>query len=73
MDTNTTKTEIGHRVDELRQSRGLTVKRLAADAQIPLTTLQRRLAGDGHLTVPELNRLSTALEVPVASWFEVAA
>jgi len=67
MEHNTT--ELGSRIDSLRQELGLTVVELSADAQIPLTTLQRRLAGDGRLTVPELNRISTALEVPVASWF----
>lgn len=73
MDTTTKTEDLGVRVDALRTDLGVTVQRLAADAQIPLTTLQRRLAGDGRLTIPELKRLSSALKVSVASWFEVAA
>lgn len=73
MDTETKTEDLGLRVDALRSERGVTVQRLAAETKIPLTTLQRRLAGDGRLTVPELNRLSSALNVNVASWFEVTA
>lgn len=73
MDTETKTEDLGHRVDALRSDLGVTVQRLAAESKIPLTTLQRRLAGDGRLTVPELSRISSVLEVPVASWFEVAA
>lgn len=65
--------DLGQRVDALRSQAGITVVDLAAQTRIPLTTLQRRLAGDGRLTVAELSRISNALDVPPASWFEAAA
>lgn len=71
--SNQTDTEIGRRVDALRVARGITAEQLAVEANIPYTTLQRRLAGDGKLTVAELGRLSAILGVTAASWFEVAA
>ena len=71
---DTTTTELGSRIDALRTDLGMTVLDLSIDAKIPLTTLQRRLSGDGRLTVPELTRISSALNVTPASWFsEVAA
>ena len=72
MDTNTAD-DLAQRVDGLRETNGLTVVELARDSQIPLTTLQRRLAGDGRLTVAELGRISSALNVTPASWFEEVA
>lgn len=73
MDTNTAD-DLAQRVDGLRADNGLTVVELARDSQIPLTTLQRRLAGDGRLTVAELGRISAVLNVSAASWFpEVSA
>jgi transcriptional regulator with XRE-family HTH domain len=72
--TPQTETEdIGQRVDARRSELGIPVERLAAEAKIPSTTLERRLAGDGRLTVAELGRLSSVLGVSAASWFEVAA
>lgn len=71
MDTNTAD-DLAQRVDGLREANGITVIELARDTKIPLTTLQRRLAGDGRLTVAELGRISKALNVTAASWFEVA-
>jgi len=63
----------GQRIDALRVERGLTVLELANKSQIPLTTLQRRLADDGNLTVPEARRLSAALEVSISAVLGVAA
>jgi transcriptional regulator with XRE-family HTH domain len=72
--TPQTETEdIGQRVDARRSELGIPVERLAAEAKIPSTTLERRLAGDGRLTVAELGRLSSVLGVSAASWFEVSA
>ncbi len=72
MATNT-DTDLGQRVDSLRAELGYTVLDLATEAKIPLTTLQRRLAGDGRLTVAELRQVSNVLRVTPASWFEVSA
>jgi transcriptional regulator with XRE-family HTH domain len=73
METLATTDDLGRRVDALRSDKGVTVQQLAAETQIPFTTLQRRLAGDGRLTVTELRRISAALHVTPASWFESAA
>jgi transcriptional regulator with XRE-family HTH domain len=69
METTTDTKDIGARVDELRTARRLTSQQLAAEAKIPFTTLQRRLAGDGLMTVPELSRISAALGVTPSTWF----
>lgn len=68
-----TPSELAIRIDSLRVEQGVTVQKLALDASMPLTTLQRRLAGDPRLTVTELYGISQALNVPVASWFEQVA
>lgn len=68
-----TVTDLGQRLDALRVERGISTEQLAVAAGIAYTTLQRRLGGDGKLTVAELNRLSIALGVTAATWFEVAA
>jgi len=73
METTTTTDDLGRRVDALRTDKGVTVQQLAAETQIPFTTLQRRLAGDGRLTVTELRRISSTLGVTPSSWFEVGA
>lgn len=73
MATTTEAVELGLRIDALRSTLGISVERLATESQIPSTTLERRLRGDGRLTVAELSRLSSALNVTPASWFEVAA
>ena len=73
MDTHTKESDLGQRVDALRAETGMTVVQLSATSRIPLTTLQRRLAGDGRLTVAELAHISTALNVTPASWFEAHA
>ncbi len=51
----------------------MAVIELSALSSIPLTTLQRRLAGDDRLTVSELQAISSALNVALTSWFEAAA
>ena len=71
MATNTDRD--GQRIDALRVERGLTVLELATKSQIPLTTLQRRLADDGKLTVTEARRLSLALDVTISDVLGVAA
>lgn len=71
MATNTERD--GQRIDALRVERGLTVLELATKSQIPLTTLQRRLADDGKLTIPEARRLSLALGVTLTDVLGVAA
>jgi len=73
MATTTPTDELGVRINALREELGIPVQRLAAESQIPSTTLERRLAGDGRLTVSELRRISSVLNVKPASWFEVAA
>lgn len=72
MDTATTD-DLAVRIDRLRIEQGRTVLDLALASKVPLTTLQRRLAGDDKLTVSELYALSRVLQVPVSSWFEDAA
>lgn len=68
MATNTDTEDLGLRVEALRSKLGITVEQLAADAKMSSTTLSRRLSGDGLITVAELNRLSSALNVKPASW-----
>lgn len=59
-------------IDRRRIDLGLTVQELASDTQIPLTTLQRRLAGDGKLTVAELRRLADRLQTSPSAILEAA-
>jgi transcriptional regulator with XRE-family HTH domain len=73
METTTDTEDIGRKADALRIEKGVTVQALAAETKIPLTTLQRRLTGDGKITVPELFRISSALQVTPSSWFEEEA
>ena len=71
MATNTDRD--GQRIDALRVERGLTVLELATKSKIPLTTLQRRLADDGKLTIAETRQISLALNTTVAALLGVAA
>lgn len=64
---------LSQRVDLLRQEAGISVLQLANLTRIPLTTLQRRLAGDGQMTVTELSHISKVLNVTAASWFGAKA
>lgn len=73
MDTTTDKDDIGLRIDALRKTRGMSEAELSRLANIPLTTLKRRLRGDAQTTLPELRRLSSVLGVPVSSLVEDAA
>jgi len=69
MATETHADDTGLRVDALRVERAISKQRLAAEARIAYPTLERRLLGDGNLTVAELRRISSVLNVSPASWF----
>jgi len=73
MATETHADDIGLRVDALREERAISKQRLAAEARIAYPTLERRLLGDGNLSVAELRRISSALGVTTASWFSEAS
>ncbi len=65
--------DLGPRIARVASEAGVSAQKLAAEANIAYATLLRRLAGDGKLTVVELERISRSLDVDPASWFEVAA
>lgn len=56
---------VGRVIRDLSHIRGLSVADLARTTQIPRVTLDRRLAGDGRLTVAEMARLADALGVEI--------
>ena len=72
MEMNTPQ-RVAKEINHTRIQSGLTVIALATKSGIPLTTLQRRFDGDGNITLGEIEKLSTALDVTVASWFPSAA
>jgi len=65
--------DLGLRIARFASESGVSAQRLASETNIPYATLLRRLAGDGRLTVVELDRISRSLSVDPASWFEDAA
>lgn len=62
---------IATRIDRRREELGITVQALAVHADIPRSTLQRRLAGNGKpFDIAELSRMSATLDQPISAWTE---
>ena len=58
---------LGRTVRSLRSERGLSMKDLAADAELSIRFVSDVEAGRGNVSVRGLARLARALEVPVGS------
>lgn len=50
-------------INQVRETKGISINALAAAAKIPQKTLDRRLKGDGLLTFNELRDIAAALNV----------
>jgi transcriptional regulator with XRE-family HTH domain len=62
---------IANRIDQRRSELGITVADLAERADIPRTTLQRRLAGNGKpFDTTELERMSSTLDQKISVWVQ---
>lgn len=65
--------EVGERIRQLRQQRGMSINRLAAAAGVAHSVVSR--LEHGHVTNPTaetLRRLATALEVPLTELLGIA-
>ncbi len=62
---------VGTRLLEVRQARGLSLRALAAASGLSVNAISRIERGDSSPTVSSLQRLATALEVPLIEFFRV--
>jgi len=61
--------QLGRRVREARDRRGLSRKLAARQAEISERHLASLEAGEGNISVALLRRIAMALDVPLADWF----
>jgi transcriptional regulator with XRE-family HTH domain len=72
MDTTTKPTTaavIGPLVKSCREAAGKTRREFALTVQIPNTSYRDRELGRLDFTIPQLERISAALDVDLAHWF----
>ena len=62
---------VATRLQELRQARGLSLRALAATSGLSMNAIARIERGDSSPTVSSLQRLATALDVPLLEFFRV--
>lgn len=62
---------VGDRLLQLRQARGLSLRALAAEAGLSVNAINRIERGDSSPTVSSLQRLATALDVPLSEFFKL--
>ncbi len=67
--TNSIDIAIGSALRDLRESRGLTAKKLAKDSDVSAAMISRIENGQVSPSISTLNALSGALEVPMVSLF----
>lgn len=56
---------MGMHIRQLRESQGISQEQLAADAEIPYTTVNEIEAGKTNPTIASLMAVSEALEIPL--------
>jgi transcriptional regulator with XRE-family HTH domain len=64
--------EVGRRIREIREARGLSLKALAERCGLSLNAISRIERGESSPTVASLHRLAAALDVPVTDFFASA-
>jgi transcriptional regulator with XRE-family HTH domain len=64
---------VGRRVLEVRQSRGLSLRALAAKSGLSINAISRIERGESSPTVSSLQRLASALEVRLVEFFRVTS
>lgn len=57
--------KLGQHIRELRESKGMSQEQLAADAEIPYSSVNEIEAGKTNPTIASLMALAEALEVPL--------
>lgn len=62
---------VGTRLLEIRQQRGLSLRALAQEAGLSVNAISRIERGESSPTVSSLQRLATALEVPLIEFFRL--
>lgn len=62
-------TYLGRRVRELRSRRGMTRKQMSQEADVSERHLAQLESGEGNISVVLLQRIATALHVPIANLF----
>lgn len=58
-------TRLGEHIRELRESQGISQEQLAADAEVPYSSVNEIEAGKTNPTVASLMALSEALDIPL--------
>lgn len=61
--------EVGRRIREARERRGLSLKALAERCGLSLNAISRIERGESSPTVASLHRLASALELPITDFF----
>lgn len=69
MDNKATATEIGKRVQTLREGKGISRREFALSVGIPLTSYRDREMGRLDFTLAQLRSISARLGVDVDTWF----
>jgi transcriptional regulator with XRE-family HTH domain len=64
------KQQFGRRVRQLRERKGWSQERLAAEAQLHATYLSGVERGKRNISLENITKLARALEVPIAALFD---
>jgi transcriptional regulator with XRE-family HTH domain len=64
--------DVGRRIREVREGRGLSLKSLAERCGLSLNAISRIERGESSPTVSSLHRLAEALDVPITDFFGTA-
>jgi len=67
--TKTTAAVIGKRVEDRREAIGKSRRAFALIVRIPLTNYRDREMGRRDFDIPQLERISAALDVDLEHWF----
>jgi transcriptional regulator with XRE-family HTH domain len=65
--------DVGRRIRELRDGRGLSLKSLAERCGLSLNAISRIERGESSATVSSLHRIAAALDVPITDFFGVGS
>ncbi|MCL6275440.1 helix-turn-helix domain-containing protein [Muricauda sp. 2012CJ35-5] len=62
--------KVGKKIRAIREAKGMSQLELAIDADIPKTQVGRVERGENNTSLVTLNRIATALEVPLSALFQ---
>jgi len=70
-DEGTVRQRFGRRIRQLREAKGWSQERLAAEAQLHATYISEVEHGKRNISIDNIARLAEALDVPIAALFHV--